>query len=240
MTSSHSQQSQQHKGKGFSFKAALGGKMKMDLEVTNNNSVRSAPAPSPSLSVAPPSGAMAPTSPGKSAPEPPKDSSSAVPKEISVTKQKETVLETEKGEVDEDESRVVTVDYTKIPTELDKKFEELDTDSALRPTIINPGQTWTKSSQAALLAQPTTAMLNTTEQKTEQDRAFDLLDALSRSGVLNVDAASLHIVLAATHCFDKSLMDTVIQGFTLLRGCCARCGAYRTHFPAHFHLTLAH
>lgn len=39
------------------------------------------------------------------------------------------------------------VDYTQIPKALDKQFEELDTDSALRPTIIKPGNTWTHKSQ---------------------------------------------------------------------------------------------
>ncbi len=49
------------------------------------------------------------------------------------------------------------------------------------------------------------------EQKTERNKAFDLVDALSRSGALTIDHASLHVVIAATHCFDKTLLDTVIE-----------------------------
>lgn len=45
----------------------------------------------------------------------------------------------------------------------------------------------------------------------EKNKAYDLLDALTRSGVISIDSADLHIVLAATHCFDSSLMDTVIR-----------------------------
>ena len=38
-------------------------------------------------------------------------------------------------------------DYTQIPKQLDAKFEELDSESAMRPTIIKPGSVWTRKSQ---------------------------------------------------------------------------------------------
>ena len=43
-----------------------------------------------------------------------------------------------------------SLDYTQLPTQLDRNYEKFDTDSALRPTIINVGDSWTKKSQAAL------------------------------------------------------------------------------------------
>jgi hypothetical protein len=104
------------------------------------------------------------------------------------------------------------VDYTRIPTLLDRRFEEIDEDAALRPTIINPGEVWKKTSQKGLLSEPITSTLMAKEQETEKNKAFDLLDALSRSGTLPIHQASLHVVIAATHCFDRTLMDTVIQG----------------------------
>ena len=104
------------------------------------------------------------------------------------------------------------IDYTRIPGELDKKFEAFDEDGALRPTIINPADVWSRTASKGLLAEPTTATMFTKEQKDEKNRAFDLLDALSKSGALPIEDASLHVVIAATHCFDKTLLDTVIQG----------------------------
>ena len=50
-----------------------------------------------------------------------------------------------------------------------------------------------------------------TEQKSEKNKAFDLIDALSRSGSLALQQTSLHVVLAATHCFDVDLINTVVQ-----------------------------
>mmetsp|Transcript_7071 Transcript_7071/g.22365 ORF Transcript_7071/g.22365 Transcript_7071/m.22365 type:complete len:146 (+) Transcript_7071:173-610(+) len=94
---------------------------------------------------------------------------------------------------------------------MDKMFEKLDTDSALRPTIIKAADTWTKRAQKALLAAPETSVLGSDEQKREKDAAFDLLDALTRSGALTVDQASLHVIVAATHCFDKTVTETVVE-----------------------------
>jgi len=102
-------------------------------------------------------------------------------------------------------------DYTKVPKEMDASFERFDTDSQLRPTIITPAGSWTKRAQKALLATPTTTTMYSDEQKKEKDAAFDLLDALTKSGAVPVEHASLHIVVAATHCFDKTVTETVVQ-----------------------------
>lgn len=102
-------------------------------------------------------------------------------------------------------------DYTKIPQAIETQFAKLDEDNRLRPTIINPGKIWTKKFQKDLLSETKEETLNDDKQETEKDKAFDLLDALSRSGCLAVDHASLHVLVAATHCFDKTLMATLIQ-----------------------------
>mmetsp|Transcript_126991 Transcript_126991/g.179207 ORF Transcript_126991/g.179207 Transcript_126991/m.179207 type:complete len:1000 (+) Transcript_126991:70-3069(+) len=102
-------------------------------------------------------------------------------------------------------------DYTQVPKQLDEQFEKLDPDSSLRPTIINPGSTWSKRSQAALLAAAQTRSLASDEQKREKDAAFDLLDAITKSGALPLSHAELHIIVAATHCFDKTVTETVVQ-----------------------------
>jgi hypothetical protein len=104
------------------------------------------------------------------------------------------------------------VDYTKFPSLLDRRYEELDSDSVLRPTIINPGSEWSKKSFKSLMSEVEIKSLHTDDQVLEKNAAFDLLDALSKSGALVMHSASLHVVIAASHCFDKSLMDTVVQG----------------------------
>lgn len=104
-----------------------------------------------------------------------------------------------------------TIDYTKIPKLLESKLEAMDKEGAVRPTIINVSKTWTKTSKKSLLAPATTCSLEVEDQRKEKSAAFDLLDALSKSGGLEVQEASLHVLIAATHCFDRSLVDTVVQ-----------------------------
>lgn len=87
----------------------------------------------------------------------------------------------------------------------------MDKEGSVRPTIINAGKTWTKTSKKSLLSESTTSTLGVDEQKKERNAAFDLLDALTKSGGFEVHDCSLHVLIAATHCFDRSLVDTVIQ-----------------------------
>lgn len=125
--------------------------------------------------------------------------------------QQKPTSEKEPAPSDDEATDASLVDYTQVPKEMDRRFEELDEDGSLRPTIITTGSVWSKKSQKALLGNPESSSLGADEQRTEKQKAFDLLDALTRSGALPVDHASLHVVLAATHCFDKTILETVIQ-----------------------------
>ena len=102
-------------------------------------------------------------------------------------------------------------DISALPQVLEKRYEALDEESCLRPTILKTQGAWRKRFQKTLLSKEETTTLAKDAQKKEKDRAFDLLDALTRSGALSVEDAALHVVVAATHCFDKTLMDTLVQ-----------------------------
>jgi len=103
------------------------------------------------------------------------------------------------------------VDYTAIVADMDRHIERLDHDGVLRPTVINIGDRWRKKSRKGLVGKATDQPLNTTQQDYEKRRAFGLLDALTRGGGLTLREVSLHVIVAATHQFDKSIMQMVVQ-----------------------------
>ncbi len=102
-------------------------------------------------------------------------------------------------------------DLTKVPVELDGNYEAFDTDGALRASIISASGPWQRSSCESILAKPQSSTLQGEEQGKARSAAFDLLDAITRSGALPVECAALHVVMGAVYRFDQGLMDTVVQ-----------------------------
>ena len=103
------------------------------------------------------------------------------------------------------------VDYTKLPTQLDKAYNKLDPRSTIRPTIINTSDVWSKRSKPAILADPIESTLIGADQQKERNDAFDLLDCLTRSGGIEVEESSYHVFIPTTHCFDRSLINTLVK-----------------------------
>ncbi|KAL3903406.1 MAG: hypothetical protein SGILL_010459, partial [Bacillariaceae sp.] len=108
-------------------------------------------------------------------------------------------------------SSETVVDFTSIPKKLDTAIEKFGQDCALRSTTIKTSDTWTRQRQENLLTKAVTTTLGSGDIKTEKDKAFDLLDALSRSGSLPISFSETHVIVCVTHCFEKNVMETVIQ-----------------------------
>ena len=157
--------------------------------------------PSSSTSVAAPSPAPAPVAAATAVVAPKQPADPSVPAEVDPSQiQLEPV-----------EDAAQPLDWTTLPVLLDRQLEALDDDAALRSVIITAGGVWAKKSQKSLLSPPTTTSMGESEQTLARKEAFDLLDALSRSGSLPIDCATLHIIIASSHGFDRTLIDTVIQ-----------------------------
>ena len=102
------------------------------------------------------------------------------------------------------------VDFTLTPKILDTAIELNGEGSALRSTTIKTGPHWERKRQENLLSSQKKQKLSSDEIKVEKNKAFDLLDALSRSGSLPIAYSDLHVLVAVTHCFDKDVMSTVV------------------------------
>jgi hypothetical protein len=101
--------------------------------------------------------------------------------------------------------------WLKFPKELEKTTLALGNEVAsLRPTRVEVGKTWNLTHSEHLLAGPTTRALGIEEQRSEKRQAFDLIDALTRTGMLDWDQAHLHIVMVVTQSFASTLIDTCV------------------------------
>ena len=104
-----------------------------------------------------------------------------------------------------------TEDFTLVPKELDAKLEKHDKDNTLHSTIIKPLSHWARTRQENFLTGAKTSTLLPDTIASEKKKAFDLLDAISRSGTLSIECSDLHIVVAVSHCFNNDIMGTVVQ-----------------------------
>ncbi|KAJ3387389.1 hypothetical protein HDU92_001967 [Lobulomyces angularis] len=102
-------------------------------------------------------------------------------------------------------------DFTNIPKTMDDKFEEMKSKHT-KPTIIEIGKIWKKKSNRSFLREKTENVeIHSEGQRKELNAAFDLLDAISRSGSLSLEESELHVIISTTHNFEESVIDTVIE-----------------------------
>jgi hypothetical protein len=103
-----------------------------------------------------------------------------------------------------------SIDFTEVPGRLDANFDKFGGGCALRAAIITPSSEWTRTSKPSLLSNAVEKRLGDKDIKSERDSTLQLLDALTRSGAIPISNAEVHVIVAATHSFANTLMDTVV------------------------------
>ena len=103
------------------------------------------------------------------------------------------------------------IDITAIPTQLDANFDFYGGGAALRSAVINPSSSsWSRQRKATLLSTVEDQQLFAQQIDSEKNNAIQLLDALTRSGAIAISNAEIHVVIAVTHCFTNTLMDSLV------------------------------
>lgn len=147
-----------------------------------------------------------PPPPSPPPPEPPKSPSAEKKAQQEEPRRRATNLA--------DDTAESAFDFSRVPALLEAQYTTLDPLGAIRPTSIKVDDIcyvyhscWWLTKQQGLLAPPKVISLS---PQLERQRAFDLLDALTRSGALQLDDASLHVIVGATHVFADSVMETLV------------------------------
>ena len=180
----------------------------MMSSIVSNTSALAPSAPAPILC------APAPPPPGPSACSPipcPAPSPASVAPPAEIPQVDEPVIETIPEVGLKENALEGEYELTSLPSQLDSNFDRFDADNSLHSLIIKAGPVWQKKFRKSLLSLQSTSSLGKDELKSEKERAFDLLDALTRSGALVVEQSELHVLVGASHDFAESVMDTLIQ-----------------------------
>jgi hypothetical protein len=106
---------------------------------------------------------------------------------------------------------VSSTDLSSLAHLLQSRFDEEGSSESIRPGIIRVSSLWERLHQDNLLSASRLSPFDLEDQRSAKQRALDLLDALTRSGGLTVEGASVHVLLTSAHHFDQSLLETVIQ-----------------------------
>lgn len=78
----------------------------------------------------------------------------------------------------------------------------------MRPVILSTGSSWNKTSFSGLLGRESKARC---DLNAEKSKAFDLIDALTKSGALPLVHTDIHVLIAVSHNFEKSIMEVIVQ-----------------------------
>ena len=98
-------------------------------------------------------------------------------------------------------------EITEMPRKLNAKLKGLQ-NKPLQQTAIETGDTWMQKNM--LTPNSPAKEIGTAEQEVNTKRAMNLLDTLSRSGSLPIQFSELHAIIGVTHCFQHTLMDTLV------------------------------
>jgi hypothetical protein len=110
-----------------------------------------------------------------------------------------------------DSSTSVDIDFTAMPNKLNKTFDQYDEDNAVQTTAMKTTDAWRRKCQKNILTTLRESNLTESDLKVGKNKAFDLLDALNRSGSLPLLAAEHHVIIGVRHSFEETVLKTVIQ-----------------------------
>ena len=139
----------------------------------------------------------------------------AVTEDQNKSKIKETEEEDETkpsaGEIKATQSEIW--DFSRIPSTLEQKFSSTtETAVALRPLTLKTGDSWSKLKYSSLLdSQGKMISLSGPSLKSEKEAAFNLLDALTKSGTVPLKEASVAIIFGFSHSWAESILRTVAK-----------------------------